>query len=175
MKMRGSCESLIPLNGCKIKHFLANRQINPPLFLVFLGRKQFSILLWIHQQPFCLSELLVIVKPSLDTACLIIVGRDNVHLKYLYKRIAMLLQIESHIVLQLVLQRIKGLTGIIIVTFELCRLDQFLKLFLADGVVGEPALDDTGLEILPVDGTHRQGLSRDDGRRSRQHSRTSPQ
>ena len=171
--MRDSSEPLIPLNGCKDKHFPVNCQIfscflcyhtvdfshfrlksdiscrlfpnsdNRRGFLILLRSKYLLVFLRTLQQTDGLLQLFVVAKACLDSPSLIIVGRDDLRLHDLTKRLLITIQGESHIVAELRLQLIKGRFGIIVIALKLRRLHQLLELLPADRIIRKSALDNT--------------------------------
>ena len=96
------------------------------------------------EDALCLLNRFVVTQTNLNLTALVVIVRDNILLDELLDLVTMALQVATDVVVvQLGLQRIKLILGIVIVALELRHLHQFLKLFLADLVIGEACLDDT--------------------------------
>ena len=118
--------------------------------LGFLRSQEFPIFLWVLQQAFGLLQLTVGTESCLNGTCLIKIVGDDVILQNLQEHGLVLFQIEGHIVVQLLLQIVESRLGIIVIALKLSCLHQLSELFLADGIIGKAALDDTSLELLPI-------------------------
>ena len=76
----------------------------------------------------------------------------------------MFIELLCHIMLQFCLQGIELSLRLLVVVFKLRRLHQFVKLFLADGVIRESTLDYPLFEFLEV-GIRQMELRRGSYRR----------
>ena len=140
--MRDPFESLIPLNGAKVRLFPHICKYSA-YFLLFS-------LFFLLKDTHSLLQLLIIREGRFQRSRLVIVSGYDVRLQHLPDYFLMTIQFKGHIVFQPSFQSVESAAGLIVIAFKLSRLHQFIKLLLAHRVIGEPTFYDTLLEISIV-------------------------